>query len=128
MQPVPRWSSCIAHGIAMVAVRYLVLLIAASFLGCGAAHAEKRIALVIANAAYRNVPQLSNPANDASLMAGMFRRSGFDSVDVKLDLTVADMRRALREFGSKARDADAAVIYYVGHGIELDGTNYLVPI
>jgi uncharacterized caspase-like protein len=111
----------------MVAFRYLVLLIVATFLGCGAAQADKRIALVMANSAYKNVPQLSNPANDAALMADMFRRSGFDSVDVKLDLTVAEMRKALREFGGKARDADAAVIYYVGHGIELDGTNYLVP-
>ena len=114
-------------GRAMGNIRYLLLLIVATLLGCGAAHAEKRIALVIANSAYRNVPQLGNPANDAALMADMFRRSGFDSVDVKLDLTVAEMRKALREFGGKARDADAAVIYYVGHGIELDGTNYLVP-
>lgn len=111
----------------MVAFRYLVLLIVATFLGSGAAQADKRIALVMANSAYKNVPQLSNPANDAALMADMFRRSGFDSVDVKLDLTVAEMRKALREFGGRARDADAAVIYYVGHGIELDGTNYLVP-
>ena len=110
----------------MIAFRYLALVVVTAFLGCSA-HAEKRIALVIANSAYKNVPQLSNPANDASLMADMFKRSGFDSVDVKLDLTVADMRRALREFGGKARDDDAAVIYYVGHGIELDGTNYLVP-
>jgi Caspase domain len=111
----------------MVVFRYLVLLIVATWFGCGAAQADKRIALVMANSAYKNVPQLSNPANDAALMADMFRRSGFDSVDVKLDLTVAEMRKALREFGGKARDADAAVIYYVGHGIELDGTNYLVP-
>jgi caspase domain-containing protein len=111
----------------MVAFRYLLPLIVATFLGCGTAHADKRIALVMANSAYKNVPQLSNPANDAALMADMFKRSGFDSVDVKLDLTVAEMRKALREFGGKARDVDAAVIYYVGHGIELDGTNYLVP-
>src|SRR5215475_5079645 len=111
----------------MGALRCLLLLIVATWLGCGTAQADKRIALVMANSAYKSVPQLSNPANDAALMADMFRRSGFDSVDVKLDLTVADMRKALREFGGKARDADAAVIYYVGHGIELDGTNYLVP-
>jgi hypothetical protein len=111
----------------MVAFRYFLLLIVATWTGCGIAHAQTRIALVIANSAYRNVPRLSNPANDAALMADMFKRSGFDSVDVKFDLTVAEMRKTLREFGGKARDADAAVIYYVGHGIELDGTNYLVP-
>jgi hypothetical protein len=111
----------------MGAFRCLLLLIVATWLGCGTAQADTRIALVIANSAYKNVPRLSNPANDAALMADMFKRSGFDSVDVKFDLTVGEMRKALREFGGRAHDADAAVIYYVGHGIELDGTNYLVP-
>jgi Caspase domain len=111
----------------MGAFRYFLPLMIATWLGCGTAQAETRIALVMANSAYKNVPQLANPANDAALMADMFKRSGFDSVDVKFDLTVAEMRKALREFGGRARDADAAVIYYVGHGIELDGTNYLVP-
>ena len=55
----------------------------------------------------------------------MFEKAGFDVVDTKLDLSVVDMRKALREFGTKARDADVAVIYYAGHGIELDGNNYL---
>ena len=58
----------------------------------------------------------------------MFKKAGFNSVDSRLDLNVNDMRRALRDFGSKARDADVAVIYYAGHGIELDGANYLIPI
>ena len=58
----------------------------------------------------------------------MFKAAGFDSVDLRQDLNVVEMRRALREFGNKTRDADVAVIYYAGHGIELDGTNYLIPI
>ncbi|MBR0973491.1 caspase family protein [Bradyrhizobium japonicum] len=99
----------------------------ATWLGTGSALAEKRVALVIGNSAYKNVGRLANPANDAALVGGMFRKAGFDAVDVKLDLNVVDMRKALREFGSKARDADVAVIYYAGHGIELDGTNYLIP-
>ncbi|BBO12189.1 hypothetical protein TM102_36590 [Bradyrhizobium sp. TM102] len=85
------------------------------------------MALVIGNCAYKSVPRLTNPVNDASLVGGMFRKAGFDTVDVKLDLSVVDMRKALREFGTKAREADVAVIYYAGHGIELDGNNYLVP-
>src|SRR6266700_501110 len=92
------------------------------------AYADKRVALVIGNSAYKNVGQLKNPANDAAAVAGMFKKAGFDSVDLKLELSVVDMRRALREFGNKARDADVAVIYYAGHGIELDGTNFLIPI
>nr|WP_246774221.1 caspase family protein [Bradyrhizobium diazoefficiens] len=79
------------------------------------------------NSAYKNVARLANPANDAALVGGMFRKAGFDTVDVKLDLNVAEMRKALRDFGGKAREADVAVVYYAGHGIELDGTNYLIP-
>ena len=111
----------------MGAFRFLVLLISAIWLGCGAAHAERRVALVIGNSAYRNVPRLTNPANDATLVGGMFKKAGFDSVDIKLDLAAPEMRKALREFGAKTRDAEIAVVYCAGHGIEVDGTNYLVP-
>ncbi|EHR01877.1 caspase family protein [Bradyrhizobium sp. WSM471] len=112
-------------------LRLFVLLILAGWLatglGAGSAQAEKRVALVMGNSAYKNVARLSNPANDAALVGGMFRKAGFDTVDIKLDLNVAEMRKALRDFGGKAREADVAVIYYAGHGIELDGTNYLIP-
>lgn len=112
-------------------LRLFVLLFLATclttWLGTGAALAEKRVALVMGNSAYKNVARLANPANDAALVGGMFRKAGFDTVDVKLDLNVAEMRKALREFGGKAREADVAVVYYAGHGIELDGTNYLIP-
>ena len=112
-------------------LRLFALLILATWLstglGTGSALAEKRVALVMGNSAYKNVARLANPANDAALVGGMFRKAGFETVDVRLDLNVVDMRKALREFGSKAREADVAVIYYAGHGIELDGTNYLIP-
>ena len=113
-------------GAAMGAFRW-VSLVFFILLTCGSAHAERRVALVIGNSAYKSVPRLANPANDATLVGGMFRKAGFDSVDVRLDLNVGEMRKALREFGGKARDAEVAVIYYAGHGIELDGTNYLIP-
>src|SRR3979409_1374588 len=58
----------------------------------------------------------------------MFKSAGFDTVETKIKLTVVEMRRALREFGNRSRDADVAVVYYAGHGIELDGTNYLIPV
>jgi hypothetical protein len=111
----------------MGALRPFVLTVCFIWMICGAAHAEKRVALVIGNSAYKNVPQLPNPANDATLVGGMLKRSGFDFVETKTDLNVAEMRRALREFGARAREASVAVIYYAGHGIELDGTNYLIP-
>ncbi|MEH2486554.1 caspase family protein [Bradyrhizobium sp. AZCC 2230] len=108
-------------------LRLFVLLILATWLGTGSALAEKRVALVIGNSAYKNVGRLANPANVATLVGGMFRKAGFDNVDVRLDLNAADMRRSLREFAGRTRDAEIAVIYYAGHGIELDGTNYLIP-
>lgn len=108
-------------------LRLFVLLILTTCLGTGSALAEKRVALVMGNSAYKNVARLANPVNDAALVGGMFRKAGFDTVDIKLDLNVAEMRKALRDFGGKAREADVAVVYYAGHGIELDGTNYLIP-
>jgi hypothetical protein len=90
--------------------------------------AEKRVALAIGNAHYRNVGHLANPAADAGLLASTFRQANFDVVTLRTDLTANEMRRALRDFGDKARDADIAVIYYAGHGLEVDGTNYLIPI
>ncbi|MDN4988514.1 caspase family protein [Bradyrhizobium arachidis] len=103
------------------------LFIVSIWLLCGSAHAERRIALVMGNSAYKNVGKLSNPANDAALVGGMFKKAGFDWVDIRTDLKASEMRKALRDFGGRARDAEVAVIYYAGHGIELDGTNYLIP-
>lgn len=92
------------------------------------AFAEKRVALVIGNAGYDKVARLPNPVNDASLVAETLKTAGFDDVSLRRDLKIADMRRALRDFVDKSRDADVAVIYYAGHGIEVDGANYLVPV
>jgi hypothetical protein len=65
----------------MGAFLILILFVFATWLGCGSAYAERRVALVIGNSAYKNVPKLANPANDAGLIAGMFRSAGFDTVD-----------------------------------------------
>lgn len=90
--------------------------------------AEKRVAFVIGNSKYQNVSALMNPANDAAAITEMFKRASFEVVESRRDLKNVDLRRALREFTEKARDADIAVIYYAGHGIEVDGTNYLIPV
>ena len=105
-------------------------LLAASmlFAVCQPAFAEKRVALVIGNAVYQNVPRLPNPANDGTTIATTLKNAGFDVVDSRHDLTAADTRRALRDFADRARDADIAVVYYAGHGIEVDGGNYLIPV
>jgi len=92
------------------------------------AFADRRVALVIGNSGYQNVARLGNPANDAAAMAAILKAAGFDLVESKRDLKISDMRRVLREFANGARDADVAVVYYAGHGIEVDGVNYLIPV
>lgn len=104
-----------------------LIVLAVLLLVCQPASAEKRVALVIGNSTYKSVPALPNPANDAAALTATLKGAGFDIVDSKLDLPIAGMRRALREFSDQARDADVAVIYYAGHGIEMQGTNYLIP-
>ncbi len=102
------------------------LLTAAQF-STRAALADKRVALVLGISAYQHVAKLPNPSNDASAMAELFRKSGFDVVEVKRDVGIADLRRAVGDFSDRAQDADVAVVFFAGHGIEVDGTNYLVP-
>jgi hypothetical protein len=92
------------------------------------AFAEKRVALVLGNSAYQDVAQLPNPVNDAAVMAATLKDAGFDVVDSRHDLGALETRRALRDFADRARDADIAVVYYAGHGIEVEGANYLIPV
>jgi hypothetical protein len=103
------------------------LLAASSLLGSEAI-AQKRIALVIGNSNYVNVRPLANPENDASAMAALFREAKFDVVDASNNLGGLEMRRLFRDFAEKSRSADIAVVYYAGHGIEIDGINYLLPV
>jgi uncharacterized caspase-like protein len=105
-----------------------VLVAAALLLVCQPAFAQKRVALVLANSAYQNAVPLANPVNDGPVVASTLKDAGFDVVDYRRDLPAAETRRALREFADRARDADIAVVYYAGHGIEVDGSNYLIPV
>ena len=88
----------------------------------------RRVALVIGNAAYRNVKALPNPVNDARAVAAALRAAGFAEVVERYDLGVQDMQKALKAFESMAIGADWAVVYYAGHGIEVDGRNFLIPV
>jgi Caspase domain len=106
----------------------IIIAVWVSWFSSEPALAEKRVALVIGNSAYEHVARLGNPANDATAMTATFKEAGFDVVDSRRDLNNADMRRAFRDFSDKARDADVAVVYFAGHGIEVDGTNYLIPV
>lgn len=85
------------------------------------------VALVIGNSNYRSVETLPNPVNDASAVAAALRAHGFD-VTLANDLTRSDMLNTLRDFRDAADRADIAMVYYAGHGIEIAGRNYLVPV
>ena len=110
--------------------RFLVGLVAlAAVLLCGsAAEAERRVAFVIGNSAYKNATSLPNTINDATAIAALFRSVGFEVVTSRTDLGVLDFKRAVRDFLITAETADIAVVYYAGHGIEVAGTNYLIPV
>jgi uncharacterized caspase-like protein len=97
------------------------------FFASDAALADKRVALVIGNSTYENAPQLANPSKDAGAISDMLRNAKFDVVETVRDANNLDMRRALREFSDKAQNSDMAVVYFAGHGIEVDGQNYLIP-
>jgi hypothetical protein len=118
----------------LVVIRYLRFLVTgivgALFLALTpvAALAEKRVALVIGNTAYRNVSALPNPKKDAAAMAKLFKDAGFDTVVAATDVENLDFKRAIRKFEDAAGDADIAVIFYAGHGIEIGGVNYLIPV
>lgn len=106
----------------------LIATILLSLSNTGLAASNKRVALVIGNSAYAKVPRLKNPANDALAIEAMLKSAGFDAVVRVTDVGAAQMRRVLRDFSDVARDADVALVFYAGHGMEMNGINYLVPV
>jgi uncharacterized caspase-like protein len=92
--------------------------------------AETRVALVIGNAAFQNIPALTNPKNDAKLMAETLRGLGFSLVGdgPQIDLDHDTMMHKVRDLGEMAKGADVALFYYSGQGVELGGVDYVAPI
>ena len=88
----------------------------------------KRVALVIGNSAYQAVPMLPNPSRDAESVKDALEAARFTSVRVLENVTLGEMKKALREFKALADEADWAVVYFAGHGIEIGGKNFLIPI
>ncbi|MBV8700832.1 MAG: caspase family protein [Bradyrhizobium sp.] len=92
-----------------------------------AAHAAgKRLALVIGNSAYQHAPLLKNPRNDADDLAAMLEKLGF-TVIKGIDLDKSAMDRTIQQFAAALHGADAGVFFYAGHGLQVNGVNYLVP-
>ena len=96
----------------------------------GECRTDKRIALIVGNSRYQNVAPLNNPGNDAALMAETLRGVGFTLVGgrAQIDLDKAGFDRAVQDFGSQLVGADVALFYYSGHGMQIRGENYLVPV
>lgn len=105
-----------------------LIILSLSLLGSIEADAaDRRIALVIGNSDYASVPHLDNPKNDATAIAQHLRDLGFD-VTLALNLDKAKFEEELRNFASSLDGAQAAVFFYAGHGLQIDGRNYMVPI
>ena len=103
---------------------------AALLLGCNSALAESRLALVIGQSAYRSVPALPNPTNDAKAMSQLLSESGFEVLSAS-DLSQSQIREKVSEFAGKVAEKGpdtVALVFYAGHGLQIDGENYLVPI
>ena len=110
-------------------MRFLIaaLSVAGILVSSSAALADKRVAFVVGNGAYRNVAALPNPAVDARSIARVLRNVGFEVVE-GANLSRDRMTEKLLEFGKKAEGADVALFFYAGHGIAINGTNYLLPV
>lgn len=129
---MPKSRAIALHWRGSLALAGAILAVWAILLAPTAARAaeERRVALVIGNSAYQHVTALTNPANDAKLMAGVLSALGFELVGgaAQLDLDKPALAQAIRTFGASLRPGSVALFYYSGHGLQVDGVNYLVPI
>ena len=89
--------------------------------------ADGRVALVVGNSTYANIGRLPNPENDAADVSAALRRIGFE-VTTEFDADRVELTEALRAFTRQSAGADVSLVFYAGHGIEMDGVNYLVPV
>jgi hypothetical protein len=121
-RPFANWTG--NRGTLPALIGFLALLFA------GPAAAEKRIALVVGNSAYQNITRLDNPRNDAVLMADTLLGLGFtlSGGRAQLDLDKSALDIAVQNFGRQIQGADVALFYYAGHGVQVNGSNYLVPV
>jgi hypothetical protein len=112
------------RGTALLPLLLLLLLCAATQ---AAAQEARRVALVIGNAAYQHTPRLANPGNDARRMAALLREAGIEVIE-GLDLTRQQMDARLREFGDRLEGGAVGIFFYAGHGLQVAGENYLLPV
>jgi carboxyl-terminal processing protease len=108
----------------------LLTMVTVVFAGTLPARADRRVALIVGNGNYKNVARLENPKSDATLMASTLRDLGFKLVGdgPQLDLDKAGLDRVIQTFSKSLQGADVAMFYYAGHGVQVRGSNYLVPV
>lgn len=109
------------------AIAALAAILFVAIATTAAARAESRVALVIGNGAYQHTSALKNPANDAAQMSSALRKIGFSVVEGR-DLTRAAFEEKLRAFSDQANGADVALVFYAGHGLQVSGENWLIPV
>jgi uncharacterized caspase-like protein len=110
---------------AILAALFLLAPLAAGAAAPAAPAGESRIALVIGNDAYRDSPLL-NPVNDAKAVSKALREAGFEVIE-RHNQGATEMRRAIREFGERLRGKGAGLFYFAGHGVQVNGRNFLIP-
>jgi uncharacterized caspase-like protein len=113
----------------VVCARISIAFVALQLLGLSThpVLAEKRVVLVIGNSAYQHTPTLANPKNDATDMSAALRQLGFQVID-GFDLDKAMFDRKIRDFAAALNGAEAGIFFYAGHGLQVAGQNYMVPI
>ena len=109
-------------------LRQVLILTLLSLLAASPVFAAGRVALVIGNGDYKNAPKLDNPVKDARAVAAALERLGFKPVLIRFDLNRLEMEDILGQFGDQARAAEVALVFYAGHGVQVDGRNYLLPV
>jgi uncharacterized caspase-like protein len=108
-------------------IRALIAFVTITLLSIVPATAEKRIALVVGNSKYVEVAQLPNPANDATAIATALKDAGFEVI-LGLNLDQRGFEGKVRDFSQLIADADVAAFFYAGHGLQVAGRNYLIPV
>ncbi|MER9029628.1 caspase family protein [Mesorhizobium sp. M0674] len=103
-------------------------LVLALLVASAPAYSQKRVALVFGNSKYTSIAELSNPVNDATAIATLLQDQLHFQVVKAVDADLGQMMKALGDFGNKSKDADIALVFYAGHGIQLNGQNYLLPV
>jgi uncharacterized caspase-like protein len=119
-----------SRGVAMLMALLAIIFAGAIGPARAAAPEGHRIALVVGNSAYQHVPPLPNPDNDARSIAETLKSVGFVLVGggAQLDLDKPALEHAIRDFGDSLKSGDVGLFYYAGHGVQVHGVNYLVPV